>query len=286
MQHKRNRRGVMMKKEKKVKFDSYIEDVSDKEQEEIDSYMDEEIENHIKQKVKEEKRIQKENERILEEEYDNDDLDEYEIENDFEEEKKEDYEEYLEPNKKTILNKIMNIIFILLFVLFALAIIDIICVTKFEKGPFFAIPIHTYDDGGTKEYYGLGYKVIKYNQTQGRRDTELGTWSLKYDVDPEYVEMIDLAIDFQNDPEITFDSYYKKLLVVTGNLKKINKDKNEITLEYLDEDGKYTTELICKMETEKDKLDLLEPNYETSVMGTMMDYHDKTVYLENCFAEQ
>ena len=38
----------------------------------------------------------------------------------------------------------------------------------------------TYNDGGTKIYYGLGYKVIKYHQTQGRRDMEIGNWSLKY----------------------------------------------------------------------------------------------------------
>ena len=36
-----------------------------------------------------------------------------------------------------------------------------------------------YKDGGTKEYYGLGYKVIKYNQIEGRRDTQIGLWNLK-----------------------------------------------------------------------------------------------------------
>ena len=275
-----------MKKDKKIKFDSFMEEVSEEEQEQIDSYMDEEIEKHMKKKEKEEKKIQKANERILEEEYDNDDLDEYEIEDDFEEEKKENYEEYLEPKKKTALTKFMNILFIILFVLVILAIIDVLCVGKLEKGPFFAIPVHTYDDGGTKEYYGLGYKVIKYNQTQGRRDTVLGTWSLKYDADPIHIDLIDLAIEFQNNPDTAYQMYNQKFLVVTGTLKEINKEKNEMTLEYFDEDGKYTTDLVCQMETEKDSLDLLEPGYEISVTGTMVDYEKKTIYLEHCFAEQ
>ena len=269
-----------MKKDKKIHFNE-IGEVTEKEQEEIDSYMDKEIDQHMKEKEKQLKKIQKENEKILEETYDDDDLEEYEIEDDFQEEKKEDYEEYLEPKKKNFWKKFSNIVFIILLVLIILAFIDVICVAKFEKGPFFAIPLHTFEDGGTKEYYGLGYKVIKYNQVQGRRDMELGTWSLKYNVDPIYIEMIDLAIDFQDNPN-AYSNYYKRLLVVTGTLKEVNEDKNTVTLEYLDDGGKYTT----KLETANEKINLFEPNYEITAMGTLVDYKNKTIYLENCFAEQ
>lgn len=85
--------------------------------------------------------------------------------------------------------------------------------SKFSKRPIFAIPGATYKDGGTREYYGLGYKVIKYNKsdiidkeclnnyyeyleltgeetdlidisksgcvTPGRSDVVIGTWFLK-----------------------------------------------------------------------------------------------------------
>ncbi|MBP5678949.1 MAG: hypothetical protein J6X28_03895 [Bacilli bacterium] len=273
-------------------FDSY-EEVSEQEQEQIDSYMDEEIKNHMKEKEKEEKKIQKANEKILEEEYSDDDLEEYEIEDDFKEEKEDNhYEEYLEKKNQTLFSKIMNILFIVIFVIIILAIIDVVCVAKFNKGPFFAIPIYTHDDGGTKEYYGLGYKVIKYNQVQGRRDMELGTWSLKYNVDPIYIEMLDLAIEFNDNEKEALEKYNRQLLVVSGTLKTIDSENNQITMEYADEGGKYSLNLVCKMETEKEKLEMMEPGYEVSAMGTMMSYSYKTentiptIYLENCFAEQ
>ena len=82
--------------------------------------------------------------------------------------------------KKVNTKKILNIIFITIIVLICLIVVDIVSVSKYNKGPFFAIHTKTYGDGGTKEYYGLGYKVIKYHQIQGRRDTDVGLWNLKY----------------------------------------------------------------------------------------------------------
>lgn len=40
---------------------------------------------------------------------------------------------------------------------------------KVNKPPLFAIKTGIYKDGGTKEYKGLGYKVIDYNQLDGGR---------------------------------------------------------------------------------------------------------------------
>lgn len=57
---------------------------------------------------------------------------------------------------------------------------------KFDKRPIFSIPIVVYKDGGTVEYYGPGYKIIKYNRLDeingesGRKDMEFGLWNLKY----------------------------------------------------------------------------------------------------------
>ena len=36
-------------------------------------------------------------------------------------------------------------------------------------------------DGGTVEYYGLGYKVIDFNTTEGFDDIKIGTWFMSYD---------------------------------------------------------------------------------------------------------
>ena len=46
-----------------------------------------------------------------------------------------------------------------------------------KKGnePIFCVNIKTYRDGGTKEYIGIGYKVIKYNNNQ-RKDFQIGTF--------------------------------------------------------------------------------------------------------------
>jgi len=291
-----------MKKEYKDDTFEEYEFVSEKEQELIDSYMDDELDSYMKEKNKKEKKVQKENEKILKKELEQEDLGEYEIEDDFVEStapvttpvvSKPYYEEYIEPRKKKSLSKkiISGIIFAVVL-LVILAVIDIICVAKFDKGPFFAIPLHTYDDGGTKEYYGLGYKVIKYNQVQGRRDREIGTWALKYNVDPIYSEIVDLAIEFNNDEKGSYEKYNKKLLVVSGTLKEVDVDNNKIVMTYEDEGGKYTLDVVCNMETDKENLNILEPKYEISAMGTMIDYKYRseknvaTIYLDNCFAEQ
>jgi len=39
-----------------------------------------------------------------------------------------------------------------------------------DNPPVFAIRTHLYKDGGTSIYQGLGYKVIDYNQIDGRKD--------------------------------------------------------------------------------------------------------------------
>ncbi len=49
----------------------------------------------------------------------------------------------------------------------------------------FAVKVFTLKDGGTKEYYGLGYKIIKYNKMgeDGKIEKdnwEIGSFALKY----------------------------------------------------------------------------------------------------------
>ena len=48
-----------------------------------------------------------------------------------------------------------------------------------HKEPIFCINTITYRDGGSKEYLGIGYKIITYN-SNNRQDFEVGTWFLKY----------------------------------------------------------------------------------------------------------
>ena len=87
--------------------------------------------------------------------------------------------------------------------------IDVIAVAYYNKGPFFAIPGVQYKDGGTREYYGLGYKVISYHQVQGRRDKELGFWNLEYNTSAITIKDIDLAIGMVDKGEEFYQKYKK-----------------------------------------------------------------------------
>lgn len=202
----------------------------------------------------------------------------------------DEFEENKRPRKNNKISLIINIIFIALIIIMIIIATDVICVARYNKGPFFAIRTATYKDGGTKVYHGLGYKVIKYNQVQGRRDMEIGTWGLEYSVEPTDVSALDLAIEFTSKPKETYKKYYKEFLRVNGNFISKDDDKNTLTFGYLDEDGKYTLNIVCTM-AEKDSLKELEENDEVTIIGTVTNYDlnedgtEKTLYISDCFAE-
>lgn len=174
----------------------------------------------------------------------------------------------------------------------AMIAIDVISVARYDKGPYFAIKLNEYKDGGTKEYYGIGYKVIKYNQIQGRRDKEIGLWTLKYNTEPITFRDIDLAIEFNNNPNQTYKKYYKKFVRVMTTLKSSNQDKNEIIVGYNDEDGKYTIDIVCEMAEKVNNSASFEVGKETTIIGTITDFDLKTeeqankLVISNCFAAQ
>lgn len=206
----------------------------------------------------------------------NNDIDDYEYSN-----KKRKY-------KKTKLTKILNIVFYTLIILMIMVTIDIISVSRYNKGPYFAIKVATYKDGGTKIYYGIGYKVIKYNQLQGRRDTELGTWFMPYNTEPTEISALDLAIEYKDNPEKTYTKFSKKFLRVTGEFKSYN--KNELKFGYTDPDGSYTLDIICKMSKDSEEKEFTE-NQKVTIIGSVSDYKQRTdkspntLYINDCFAE-
>lgn len=191
-------------------------------------------------------------------------------------------------DKKT--KKIINVVFIIMILIMTIIAVDVVCVARYNKGPFFAIRTSVYDDGGTKIYYGLGYKVIKYNQKQGRRDTKIGFWTMPYSVEPTTISSLDLAIEFTNNPEKTSKKYYKEFLRITGNVKKVDNKNKKLTMEYTDPDEKYTLKLICYMAEKKEILNF-EENQDITVIGTVQKFSLKNknvpnkVYISDCFAE-
>lgn len=184
-------------------------------------------------------------------------------------------------------NKIINLVFSIIIVIMLIVSVDVICVGKYNKGPFFAIKTSTEKDGGTKIYYGLGYKVIKYYQLEGRRGMEIGTWKLKYNVNPLELSALDLAIEFTNDAKSAYNSFYNKYVKVTGTL--INKDikNNNLTLAYQDEDNKYTLNIICTMDKDAKINDGLEEQKNATIVGTITKYEikdgKKILYINDCF---
>ena len=187
---------------------------------------------------------------------------------------------------------IIGIILVIILVPTIMIATDIFRVTKQKKTPIFAIVTKTHKDGGTKEYTGLGYKVIKYNQKQGRRDIEIGNWGLKYNSDILEAEAIDLAIKFTENEADSYEEYKGKFMRISGVLTNVSMNDNTITISYVDEDGKYNFDILCDMATKKDKLTEFETNIRITAIGTVTNYdykspeNNSTLHLSNCFAEQ
>ncbi len=73
----------------------------------------------------------------------------------------------------------------IIFIIWSAVFITDFSLARANKSPFFAIPITRYKDGGSTEYYGLGYKVIKYVNLNVERGPEVvkidfGTWFLRF----------------------------------------------------------------------------------------------------------
>lgn len=184
----------------------------------------------------------------------------------------------VEEEKK--IKKISTIVMIVILVIGILVTTDILLVTKVGVGPFLAIRTKVYDDGGTKEYYGLGYKVIKYNQKVGRRDTVIGSWGIKYNTNPETYTISDLAYSIINDN----NNHVGEFIRLTGTIENKNVKNNTITIKFTDEeDGKYNLTVQAKILSENIKD--LNKNAPVSLIGTVTDYNNKTLIIENAFAE-
>ena len=78
-------------------------------------------------------------------------------------------------------NKSSAIIFVCLNVIFISFLVTDICRVEQNLEPIFSIKMGAYSDGGTKEYLGLGYKIIDYNKMDGYDGYKIGTWFMSYD---------------------------------------------------------------------------------------------------------
>ena len=167
---------------------------------------------------------------------------------------------------------VLNFFLILVMAGAFLVVFDVVMVTKFNVGPIFAIKVKTYNDGGTKEYAGIFYKVIKYKQTNGRRDMVLGNYKLSYSGEVYKKSVLDLAILYRDD-FTNFSLLEGKYVVVTGKVLRVSKEKQVVKLIYEDSDNKYQTIVTFKMDKDAN-YDELKKGNTVKIAGVLDDYSD------------
>ena len=79
--------------------------------------------------------------------------------------------------------KKMKIMIGLLLLLFSWVLIFLIDFSEVlqNRTPVFCVAQKFYEDGGSIEYWCLGYKVIKYNKLNGYKKSHIGFYTMKYD---------------------------------------------------------------------------------------------------------
>ena len=126
------------------------------------------------------------------------------------------------------MKKVLKIVLIIIGVILILGLIffgvDYYRVKNQEK-PIFCIenPAGEASDGGTKEYWGLGYKVIDFNMLNGYDEIKIGSWFMKYE-------------DFENE--------YNKYTEELSNTKVIVKGYNNIPSITITSDDAIATKRI------------------------------------------
>ena len=117
---------------------------------------------------------------------------------------------------------------------------------KNEEKPIFCINTATANDGGTKEYLGLGYKVIDFNRLDGYDEVKIGTWSMKYeDFENEYNNIEELS-----NIEVVVNGYnnISSITITNDDAIKIKQILNGFTYDNELCDGIYSYEIIINEE--------------------------------------
>lgn len=174
--------------------------------------------------------------------------------------------------KKNYKNIIL-ILIILLGLFFIFYLVDTTRVLKNEKTPIFAIKTGEYTDGVSTEYTGIGYKIIFYRQVDGRYDTIIGPWTMKFVDKPTDVNVLDLAIEYTDNPRKTYKKYKGEYIRIKAKPYYIDEKNNVIRFQYTDEDKKYTfaIDFYLMYQLAQDYKDK-----EITIVGTVDNFRNKT----------
>lgn len=114
-----------------------------------------------------------------------------------------------------VMKNVFKIIFITIGIFLSLALIffaiDYLRIQKQEK-PIFCILKDEVNDGGTKIYLGLGYKIIDFNTLEGFDGIKIGTWFIDYnDFDKERKFEEELQKNENNIESVVFKAKIKEI---------------------------------------------------------------------------
>lgn len=164
-----------------------------------------------------------------------------------------------------ILNRIARIVLKVIIVISILIIIDLFLITRFEFGPLFAIRTKTYNDGGTKVYYGLGYKVIRYNVQNGKEGLVVGNYSLKYNPTAKKVDLNKTKLTEENNGDY---------VLITGKVKRVDKKNKRVVLQI----GK--NKIYCDMREEFKAYNKISIEKSINIYGRIYIEAKNKLYLE------
>ncbi len=163
----------------------------------------------------------------------------------------------------------IKILFLLACVVIILGVIFFIIdnnrVRKEEK-PIFCFNNIAYKDGGTKEYLGLGYKVIDFHLLNGYDDMKIGTWFMKYDDFKSEFKEYEIA---DND-ELENSSFYGK--IIESNRTSIIVEPNED-----EEIRKSADKIAIGLGENNDAIYVIGTNVKITYDGTVMESYPAQV---------
>ncbi|MBQ6817707.1 MAG: hypothetical protein IJO27_04675, partial [Bacilli bacterium] len=169
------------------------------------------------------------------------------------------------------MKKVVIIFFAMLVVLIAVFFVVDYSRVKNQELPVFCIKSSVMEDGGTVEYYGLGYKVIDFNTIEDFDEIKIGTWFMKYnDFSKEHeefarvffevdVERIDSSRieeeDRKNETKIVklFSEEFEVTYKYTRGDRIVYEDSNQ-TGEYIFKDDKLSGFIRDLPENKGDKI--------------------------------
>ncbi len=151
--------------------------------------------------------------------------------------------------KEVIKVTLISILVIILISIIVLSTLGVILYTidkdRIENGqePKYCVASDgIYMDGGSREYYGLGYKVIKFNKINGYNETKIGSWFMDIDDFDDEIEEYEKAPIYMysaKDPEDKKELNEinkSNIRDIIGNLEYNNKATDDATVTYIIED--------------------------------------------------